>query len=112
MYNRYIPAETSYTAIQSEIPQTEGEKHQRTRAHPASQVAPLQALFAQKGGLHRILGGETSGVGKLLKTLKLERFDSGDLLVLLIVLLLLSEGDDWDPIIALGLFLVLELMEP
>ena len=45
--------------------------------------------------------------GELLKGLKLDRLDSGDLLLLLIVLLLWKEGEDKDLLIALGAALFL-----
>ena len=44
---------------------------------------------------------------ELLKGLKLERLDSGDLLLLLIILLLWKEGEDTDLLIALGAALLL-----
>jgi prepilin signal peptidase PulO-like enzyme (type II secretory pathway) len=59
-----------------------------------------------------LLGGGTRGSGgltRLLRSLKLDRLDSGDVLLLLIVLLLLWEGDDLELVIALGLALIMGL---
>lgn len=46
-------------------------------------------------------------LSELLKGWKLDRLDSGDLLLLLIVLLLWKEGEDTDLLIALGAALFL-----
>ena len=48
-------------------------------------------------------------VERLLRALKLEDLDAGDLLLLLILLLLFLDGDDWELPIALGLVLLLGL---
>ena len=47
----------------------------------------------------------------LMKALKLDGVDKGDILLLLIALLLLSEGDDLDLVIALGVVLLMGLGE-
>ena len=47
----------------------------------------------------------------MLKGLHLEHFDSGDLLLLLILLYLLKEGDDLDLVIALGVVLLMGIGE-
>ncbi|MCF2661433.1 hypothetical protein [Pseudoflavonifractor phocaeensis] len=47
----------------------------------------------------------------MLKTLHLEDIDPGDVLLLLIVLYLLVEGDDLELVIALGLVLIMGLGE-
>jgi len=49
------------------------------------------------------------GLSGLLKTLHLDKIDSGDILLLLIMLYLLKEGDDMDLVIALGLTLIMGL---
>ncbi|MEM5780014.1 MAG: hypothetical protein AAGU02_02575 [Lawsonibacter sp.] len=46
-------------------------------------------------------------MSSLLKTLKLEDIDTGDILLLLIILYLLIEGDDLELVIALGLVLIM-----
>lgn len=52
-------------------------------------------------------GKERGGLSSLLKTLKLDDIDTGDILLLLIILYLLVEGDDLELVIALGLVLLM-----
>ena len=56
-------------------------------------------------------GREGGGLSGLLKSLHLEKIDSGDILLLLIRLYLLVEGDDLELVIALGLVLLMGLGE-
>ncbi len=101
MYNRYISG-------QGHIP-----------------VDPPPPGPARRGGgpLGGLLGrlGAGSGEGKqigqalsgLLKSLHLEHLDTGDILLGLIVLfLVLEDGDDLDLLITLGLTILLSLAEP
>ena len=60
----------------------------------------LGSLFSGKAG---------KGLQGLLQNLKLENIDTGDVLLLLIVLYLLVEGDDLELVIALGLVLLMGL---
>ena len=55
--------------------------------------------------------GVSSSLKSLISSLGLEKLDSGDLLLFLILLLLLKEGDDLEMIIALGLTLLMGLGE-
>ena len=82
MYNRYIPNGTSYTRV------TESEQDPSS-AHKSEQADSAGAL------------------SQLLKSLKLEKIDHGDILLLLILLLLFLDGDDLEMMIALGLILIL-----
>ncbi|MGN0985507.1 MAG: hypothetical protein ACI4OU_03350 [Candidatus Enterenecus sp.] len=52
------------------------------------------------GGLSKVLGG-------VMKQFSLEDFDTGDILLVLIILLLLLEGDNLEVVITLGLMLLL-----
>lgn len=54
-------------------------------------------------------GDGSGGLSGLLKALKLEDIDPGDILLLLIILFLLVEGDDLELVIALGLVLLMGL---
>ena len=54
-------------------------------------------------------GKRAEGLSGLLKGLKLDEVDTGDILLLLIVLYLLVEGDDLELVIALGLVLLMGL---
>lgn len=87
MYNRYIPTPEGYTRV------TESDGA-RPPADPAGEKA-AQAKASPLSGL--------------LRSLKLEGLDTGDLLLLLILLLLFLEGEDTELLIALGLLLLLGL---
>lgn len=72
----------------------------------------LKQLFSgEKGGLGGLFSGEKSGVNGILKALHLEELDSGDVLLVLIILFLLLEGDNLDLVITLGLMLLLGLAD-
>ncbi|MCD8005179.1 MAG: hypothetical protein LUD69_07720 [Oscillospiraceae bacterium] len=76
MYNRYIPADSAYRPLE---PESQG-------APPSP--GPLEGLVGRLGGLFQ-------GFGKI---------DSGDILLLLILLLLCADGEDnLDVLIVLGL---------
>lgn len=89
MYNRYIPNGASYTRITEED------------GGGAPPPADLQAPAEEPSG--------TGGLSPLLKSLKLDRLDTGDILLLLILLFLFLEGDDMELVITLGLTLLLGL---
>lgn len=68
----------------------------------------LGGLFSGKEGLGALFSGkERGGLSSLLKAMKLEDIDTGDILLLLIILYLLVEGDDLELVIALGLVLIM-----
>lgn len=68
----------------------------------------LSSLLSGKDGLGSLFSGkERGGLSGLLKTLKLDDIDTGDILLLLIILYLLVEGDDLELVIALGLVLIM-----
>ena len=91
MYNRYIPEEVSYSRVDG-FPPPEPPRSGNRRL-------PFQIpdFLTQKEGL-----------SNLLKSLRLDKIDSGDILLLLIALYLLAEGDDPEFAIALGLTVFLE----
>ena len=101
MYNRYIPEETSYTPVPPPQSTPVGEPQRRQ-----SQPFRLPELLTGKGG-GLFQGGQ--GLSSLLKSFHLENLDSGDILLLLIMLYLLVEGDEMDLVIALGLVLLMGL---
>lgn len=98
MYNRYIPEDMSYTPVDSFPP----PEQSRGRSEPGGRSR--QAPFRLPDFL---TGKEGGGLSGLLKTLRLDRLDSGDILLLLITLYLLVEGDDIELVIALGLVLLM-----
>lgn len=101
MYNRYIPQDVSYTPVE-----------ETTSGRPDAHRPPfrLPDFLGGKEGLSGLLGNrEGGGLSGLLKSLHLENIDSGDVLLLLIMLYLLVEGDDLELVIALGLVLLMGL---
>lgn len=105
MYNRYIPNGTAYTRVLEEDdpprplrPEPEPGRRCAVRAGARPNRSPAQPEPAKKTGL-----------AGLLKGLKLEELDTGDILLLLILLFLFLEGDDLELIITLGLLLLLGL---
>lgn len=108
MYNRYIPNGAVYTRVTMEddeprrseraVPPPRQEFQERPQERPhVNQSAPA------------LLDGAQSSLKSLISSLGLEKLDSGDLLLFLILLLLLKEGDDLEMIIALGLTLLMGL---
>lgn len=132
MYNRYIPEDTSYTMVTEEPtapPQEEG-RQEETGSRPSPPPQPpgaqgsaqnqqspfgaagfqMPAFLKGKEGLTALFSGkERGGLTSLLKSLHLENIDTGDILLLLIILYLLVEGDDLELVIALGLVLIMGL---
>ena len=106
MYNRYIHQVGTYTRVRVED----------APPSPVQAPPPPPADAPQKGRslpeLSSLLfgrGEQGGGISGLLKALKLDDLDSGDILLLLIVLFLLVEGDDLELVIALGLVLIMGL---
>ena len=109
MYNRYIPEDMSYAPVEPSAPSAPPR-----RAAGGAPRPPLRLpdFLAGKEGLSGLCGGrEAGGLSGLLKGLKLDKLDSGDILLLLITLYLLVEGDDLELVIALGLVLLMGLGE-
>lgn len=110
MYNRYIPNEAQYHPV-------EPPPHSGHHGGPANGGNPNR-----RGGLGGLLGGLLQGargedggsqaIDALLKSFHLESLDTGDILLALIVLfLILEDGDDLDLIITLGLMILFSLGE-
>lgn len=89
MYNRYIPNGSTY----ARIPESDSPP-----PLPEGQEVP-----AADGS------GDKKGLSAILKSLKLDDLDTGDVLILLILLFLFLEGDDIEMMITLGLMLLLGL---
>ncbi len=101
MYNRYIPRE-EYTWVRA------GEE--KKPPVPGGGGGPRFPPFLSGGeGLSALLspGGGPGVLSRALRALHLEDLDTGDILLLLIVLYLMAEGDDLDLVIALGLVLIM-----
>ncbi len=99
MYNRYIPEDVSYARIEEHIPPPHHDR-------PVPEGRPPRAPFR----VPELFAGKEALSG-LLKSLSLDKIDSGDILLLLIALYLLVEGDDPELAIALGLTVFLGLGE-
>ena len=76
VYNRYLPQQEGYTPVEERPRPAKGER---------------DALF---GGVEQLR--------ELMRRFLPEKLDSGDLLLLLVVLLLWREGEDSDLLLALG----------
>ena len=92
MYNRYIPNGASYTRVVEEDA-------------PPTQTVPPDAPPPEPDAEAPESAKPASGLGKLLRGLKLDGLDTGDVLLLLILLFLFLEGDDMELVITLGLLL-------
>lgn len=104
LYNRYIHNGSGYTRI----PEEDAPPLQPPRpAGPSS--APEEPPKEEENTAPLTRLAEKSGLGGLLKSLKLDKLDTGDILLLLILLFLFLEGDDMELIITLGLLLLLGL---
>lgn len=103
MYNRYFPRNTAYERVCKEPSGTA----QETRSFRSETVSPPPPP-PSKGTLP--LDGITGRLGGLFKNLHLEKLDSGDILLVLILLFLFLESDDnLELVIALGLLLAFGL---
>ena len=115
MYNRYIPQEADYGPIPHR--QTAHRQENGPPPPPPPRKAGTGRLSGLLGRLFQGEQGDGSKVSQtlssLLKNAGLAELDTGDLLLALIVLfLILEDGDDLELLIALGLMLVFHLGEP
>lgn len=100
MYNRYIPEDASY------VPAGRQDRSERPWSRPDPESRSRQVPFH----IPDLLTGK-EGITDLWKSFHLDRFDSGDILLLLIALYLFVEGEDLETAIALGLVVFLGLGE-
>ncbi|MEG0441862.1 MAG: hypothetical protein RR450_05010 [Oscillospiraceae bacterium] len=91
MYNRYIPASDAYAPI----PEPEEQPSNSTPPSGGTPSAPKGPL----SGITDLLGG-------FLKGFDLSQIDSGDILLVLIIVFLYLEGDNLELVITLGLLLL------
>jgi len=120
MYNRYVPAGQQYQSVAVERDQPEGEqtaapdnqKYTQARSTPQADGKNFNTDSKNKNvqGLWELFGRDKfGGIGALLRSFGLEELDTGDVLLFLIILFLLSEGDELDLLITLGLSLLMGL---
>ncbi len=125
MYNRYIPGSGGYTRVtvqETESPTVQpGEQKRSTsgsqphggyrQSNRQRSGSNPQDMFKRLSAPLNFLGGEdkNAGIAGILKSLHLEDLDSGDILLLLIILFVFLEGDNIELVITLGLMLLLGL---
>ena len=122
MYNRYVPGNDGYTRVVVDEDSAHGRsaaqnRHQRQsqekrQANAGRRNGAPQDLFRNLTAPLGFLSGEenkNAGIAGILKGLHMEDLDSGDVLLLLIILLVFLEGDNTELVITLGLMLLLGL---
>ena len=111
MYNRYLD-DSEFVMLDPE-PQTGTPVQNRlNRPHPG-QTGSSHRPMGPSPSKNDLVGEITGGLGQLLegvrKHFSLENFDTGDILLVLIILFLYLEGDNLELVITLGLMLLLGL---
>lgn len=96
LYNHYIPNDIIF----SRIPESEQKNNNENKDD--KEKTNFIHFFK-----HQI--EKNAGLSGILKRLKLDDIDSGDILLFLILLFILVEGDDWELALILGLVLFLSL---
>ena len=124
MYNRYLD-DSEFVLLDPE-PQTNAPGHHtqnqnhanqhgqnRTNQPRPGQNRPAPRPMGPSPSKNDLVGEITGGLGQLLggvrKHFSLENFDTGDILLVLIILFLYLEGDNLELVITLGLMLLLGL---
>lgn len=97
MYNHYIGKETTF----SRIPDTE-PKHDYGAAGEKRENGFFSFFTKEKDE-------KNAGLSGILKRLKLDDIDTGDILLFLILIFIVLEGDNWELALVLGLVLFLSL---
>ena len=96
MYSQYMDGAFALLEQDRKAPQgPPGDRPPQGAPRP-----PGDLLGDVTGGLSKLLGG-------VLKQFSVEDFDTGDILLVLIILLLFLEGDNLEVVITLGLMLLL-----
>ena len=117
LYNRYVPGNGGYTRVVMDDDRIGGEERPRHRRGPDGNADPSKTSAGTERQRKNVSpsfgfwGGEekNAGIAGILKSLHLEDLDSGDILLLLIILFVFLEGDNTELVITLGLMLLLGL---
>lgn len=97
MYNQHIADEILFSKIPEE-PKKDTE-HKKAKEH---------AFFRF---LNQDNPNKSSGLSSILKHFKIEEIDAGDVMLFLLVLFLIFEGNNWELALILGVLLFLSLRE-
>lgn len=118
MYNQYLD-DSDFVLLEPESqapppgprPQPPG-RHGPNQQHPG-QRGPASRPMDTSKSKNDLVGEVAGGLGRLLEGVSrhfsLENFDTGDILLVLIILFLYLEGDNLELVITLGLLLLLGL---
>lgn len=121
MYNQYLD-DSDFILLDPE-PQASSQNHRPQGQGHRGQNPPNQQSFVQRRPVSHpmesnrskndLIGEITGGLSQLLdgvlKHFSLKDFDTGDILLVLIILFLYLEGDNLELVITLGLLLLLGL---
>lgn len=112
MYNQYLDG-SDFVLLEPE-PQGHGSRGQpRPNQQPTGQPRPVPRPGESFHSKNDLIKEVTGGLGQLLdgvlKHFSLKDFDTGDILLVLIILFLYLEGDNLELVITLGLLLLLGL---
>ena len=107
MYNRYIPSGGQYTRItvQEDAPSS-AAPHSEPTAETNPRPDPPFSFLSGRGD-----NKKNAGLAGIFDALKLKDIDTGDILLLLILLFLFRDGEDLELVILLGLILLFGLSD-
>lgn len=112
MYNRYVPGQDGYTRVVVDEEPAQKKHTAQTEKRHTNGMGKTQDLLrnlTSSFGMFDGMENKNAGIAGILKGLHLEGVDSGDVLLLLIILLVFLEGDNTELVITLGLMLLLGL---
>lgn len=117
MYNQYLD-DDSFILLEPEPQGQHGShpghsQHRQNRPnqpHPSGPHRPLEPVRSKNDLVGEVTRGLGQALDGVMKHFKLEHFDTGDILLVLIILFLyLEDGDNLELVITLGLLLLLGL---
>ncbi len=103
MYNRYIPQQP-FEPVE--------EPSQHHRSSPLGDLLGRLASFGGSCGENTDSPGRNKGLGDKLRSLLPDSWDTGDVLLILILVYLFLESDDEEWLIILGLIILMGLKLP
>ena len=110
-FHNYMPPHSSFRPLPMDEDTSYPEKSHPAQENTCNQKAANSPSSKQKPPgsdlLEELTGGIRDVLGGIFKDFSLKNLDSGDILLLLIILFLFLEGDNLDLVIALGLMFLL-----